>query len=132
MKSLTTKAEKISLNTSISTTWLFALFLFVLVIPGCDEMVPVSVMVTDEMKSPIPDALVLVLDENVDDRFYHRDSIRVDKTGKGNGAFIGHRGGYMGLKVSADGYATLRKRVPCGKNGIDEVIILEKEKPDEP
>ncbi|MFN7731633.1 MAG: hypothetical protein ACK5OB_07015, partial [Pirellula sp.] len=83
-------------------------------------------------KSPIPDALVLVLGDDLDDRFVPAVSIRVDKTGKGKGAFIGQSGGYMGLKVSADGYATLRKRVPCGKNGIDEIIILEKEKPDEP
>ncbi|MEI8210899.1 MAG: hypothetical protein WCI02_02015 [Planctomycetota bacterium] len=115
-----------------SEIWLFFFFAFVLVIPGCDGLVPVSIMVTDEMKSPIPDALVLVLGDDLDDRFVPAVSIRVDKTGKGNSAFIGQRGGYMGLKVSADGYATLRKRVPCGKNGIDEVIILEKEKQDEP
>jgi hypothetical protein len=132
MKSLTTKAENISLNTSISTTWLFALFLFVLVIPGCDDSVPVSVMVTDETKKPIPNALVAVLGQDLDESYVPRVVFRTDESGKRKNSFIGHNGGYMGLKVSADGYATLRKRVPCGKNGIDEVIILEKEKLDEP
>jgi hypothetical protein len=116
----------------ISKTWSFVFLLFALVIPGCDDLVPVSVVVTDESKSPVPNAIVHVLDEEVSDRHAPRTGLRTDALGKGKSVYEGHKGGYVGLKVMADGYATLRKRVPCGKNGIEELITLEKEKPEEP
>ncbi|MEI8211057.1 MAG: carboxypeptidase-like regulatory domain-containing protein [Planctomycetota bacterium] len=109
-----------------------AFFLLLYFIPGCDDSVPVSVMVTDETKNPIPDALVAVLGQDLDESYVPRVVFRTDESGKGKSSFIGHSGGFKGIKVSADGYATLRKRVPCGKDGIEEHIILEKEKPDEP
>ena len=98
-----------------------------LTIPACDEFVPVSVTVTDNLKRPISGALIRVQGEDFDDKYVDRTQLRTNEAGKAKGGFTGHTGGHKGLQISANGFISQRKRVKCRKVGIDEHVILEKD-----